>query len=81
MRSFDRYMALTYRMEITPDHYEGGYVVSFPDLPGCLTCADTLSEAMELAADAKREWLYASMEDGYPIPEPSACELSHSVVR
>lgn len=64
-------MALPYRMEITPDRYEGGYVVGFPDLPGCLTCADTLSEALELAVDAKREWLFASMEDGYPIPEPA----------
>lgn len=62
-------------MEVIPDRYEGGYVVSFPDLPGCLTCADTLSEAMELADDAKREWLFASMEDGYPIPEPAAYEL------
>lgn len=34
---------------------------------------------MELAVDEKREWLYASMEDGYPIPEPSTCELAPAV--
>ncbi len=42
-------------MEIEQDLDEGGYVVSFPDLPGCITCADTLEKAIELASDAKQE--------------------------
>ncbi|MBQ9717072.1 MAG: toxin-antitoxin system HicB family antitoxin [Clostridia bacterium] len=70
MRTIDEYMRLPYRMEITPDTAEGGYVVRFPELPGCLTCADTLEEAVRNAADCKKEWLNAAMEDGIDIPEP-----------
>ena len=29
------YMNLWYRMEIVEDKDEGGYVLSYPDLPGC----------------------------------------------
>ena len=32
------YMELSYRMEIVEDKDEGGFVVSYPDLPGCITC-------------------------------------------
>jgi len=70
MRTIDEYMRLPYRMEIIPDTAEGGYVVRFPELPGCLTCADTLEEAIRNAADCKKEWLAAAMEDGIDIPEP-----------
>ena len=49
MRTIDEYMRLPYRMEIIPDTAEGGYVVRFPELPGCLTCADTLEEAVRRA--------------------------------
>ena len=70
MRTIDEYMRLPYRMEIIPDTAEGGYVVRFPELPGCLTCADTLEDAVLNAADCKKEWLTAAMEDGIDIPEP-----------
>ena len=70
MRTIDEYMRLPYRMEVIPDTAEGGYVVRFPELPGCLTCADTLEEAVRNAADCKKEWLTAAMEDGIDIPEP-----------
>ena len=72
MRTIDEYMRLPYRMEVIPDTAEGGYVVRFPELPGCLTCADTLEEAIRNAADCKKEWLAAAMEDGIDIPEPAS---------
>ena len=70
MRTIDEYMRLPYRMEVIPDTVEGGYVVRFPELPGCLTCADTLEEAIRNAADCKKEWLTVAIEDGIDIPEP-----------
>ena len=70
MRTIDEYMRLPYRMEVIPDTVEGGYVVRFPELPGCLTCADTLEEAVRNAADCKKEWLTAALEEGIDIPEP-----------
>lgn len=74
MRTIDEYMDLSYRMEIVEDHDEGGYVVSFPDLKGCITCAETIEKAIENSKDAKRAWLEAMIEDGYEIPEPDDLE-------
>ena len=70
MRTIEEYMRLPYRMEIIPDTVEGGFAVRFPELPGCLTCGDTLEEAVQNAADCKKEWLIAAMEEGISIPEP-----------
>ena len=67
----EKYMSLHYHMKIIEDKSEGGYVASYPDLPGCLTCGETLEEVVKNADDAKREWLLAAMEEGIDIPEPS----------
>lgn len=76
MKTLDDYMKMPYRMEVTPDTDEGGFVVSFPELPGCVTVGDTLQEAYDNAVDAKKEWLLAALEDGYAISEPSVFEYS-----
>ena len=47
------------RMEIIEDPYEGGYVVSYPELPGCITSGETLESAITNAQDAKIAWLSA----------------------
>lgn len=70
MRTIDEYMKLPYKMEITPDIEEGGFVVSFPDLPGCLTVGDSVVDAIKSAEDAKRTWFEAALEDGVAINEP-----------
>ena len=49
MKTVDEYFQLPYRMEIIEDIDEGGFVVNFPDLPGCLTCGETVEEAVENA--------------------------------
>ncbi|MCI6697473.1 MAG: type II toxin-antitoxin system HicB family antitoxin [Erysipelotrichaceae bacterium] len=71
MTNIENYSSLHYHMEIINDLSEGGYVASYPDLPGCLTCGDTLEEVVKNADEAKREWLLAAMEEGIDIPEPS----------
>ncbi len=71
MKTIDEYLKLPYKMELFPDTEEGGYVASFPDLPGCLTVGDTLEEVYQNAMDAKRAWLEAAIEDGVSIYEPN----------
>ncbi len=68
MTELTDYMAAHYKMEIEQDADEGGYVVSFPDLPGCITCSDTLEGAIAAAEDAKQEWITAAIEEGIDIP-------------
>lgn len=66
------YMELPYRMEIVPDKEEGGYTVMFPELPGCITCGETLESAVSNVEDAKKAWLIAALEEGQKIPEPES---------
>ena len=74
MKTLNDYMALPYRLEIVEDQEEGGYVVSYPDLPGCITCGDTIEDAMNNAKDAKKAWIEAALEEGIEINEPDSIE-------
>ena len=70
MKTIEDYLRLNYTMEVIKDPDEGGFVVSFPELPGCLTCGQSLESALANALDAKKSWLEASLEDGLVIQEP-----------
>ena len=48
----------------------GGYLVEFPDLPGCISDGETVDEAIANGMDAKQAWVAVAMEQGRPIPEP-----------
>ena len=74
MKTLEDYLGLSYRMEIVEDRDEGGFVVSFPELPGCVSSGETLERAIENAYDAKRAWLEAALEDGAAIREPGSLE-------
>ena len=63
-------MNLPYKMVIIPDEKEGGFTAKFPDLPGCLTCAETMEDLIANVLDAKKAWFEAAIEDGYAISEP-----------
>ena len=54
MKTLNDYLAMSYRMEIVEDKDEGGFVVSYPELPGCITCGETIERAVENAADDKK---------------------------
>ena len=53
MKTLNEYMSMSYKMEIIEDQDEGGFVISYPDLPGCITCGETIESAMQNAKDAK----------------------------
>ncbi len=74
MKNLEYYMSLPYRLEVTPDSDEGGYVVRYPDLPGCLSAGNTKQDALANAKDAKREWIIAALEEGVYIAEPASLE-------
>ena len=67
MNTLNDYMSISYRMEIVEDKEEGGFVVSYPDLPGCITCGETIESAVANAIDAKKAWLEAAIEQGIEI--------------
>ena len=50
---------------------EDGISIEFPDLPGCLPCADTQEKAFKNAREAMGLHLYGMEQDGDPIPDPT----------
>lgn len=74
MKTLNEYMKLPYRMEIIEDTEEGGYVASYPELPGCMSCGETIESAVSNAVDAKKAWLEAALEEEIPIQEPDSLE-------
>lgn len=74
MKTSEDYLNMPHKMEVEPDPDEGGFVVSFPDLPGCITCGETIEEAYENARDAKRCWIEAALDSGMTIPEPASAK-------
>lgn len=52
------------------DYAKDGISVSFPDLPGCFTCASTDAEALRMAKDALsgHMWTLEDFEETIPTP-------------
>ena len=66
-------MNLAYTAVFTPCE-EGGYMVTVPDLPGCITEGDNLAEALFMAEDAASGWVLGELEDGKEPPKASEME-------
>lgn len=48
---------------------EGGYTISVPSLPGCISYGETFEETIDVIKDAMAGWLQVAKEEGLPIPE------------
>jgi antitoxin HicB len=70
-KTFEYYVNLPYRVDIYPEEDGNGYTAVIPDLPGCMTCADTIEELWDMIQEAKELWLEVALEDGDHIPEPA----------
>jgi predicted RNase H-like HicB family nuclease len=49
-------------------------LVSYPELPGCITCGETIESAVANALDAKKAWLEAAIDDNIEINEPDSLD-------
>lgn len=65
--------ALPYPFTIRPLLPEegGGYLIEFPDLPGCMSDGETPEEAMINGKDAMESWLSCARKFQDHIPKPS----------
>ena len=52
----------------------GNFGLTFPDVPGCVTAADTLDELLQQAAEALSFHLEGLAEDKRPMPVPHKLE-------
>ena len=53
---------------------EGGFWVSFPDLPECFTEGDDMQQAYEMAVDALGLAISSRMEEGEEVPSASEAD-------
>jgi predicted RNase H-like HicB family nuclease len=60
--------ALGYPFRVVPE--DGAYFIEVPDLPGCITAADTADEIVPMVTEAVRGWIHAAEELGRPVPGP-----------
>ena len=58
-----------YTIILHPDQEEGGYTVTVPTLPGCITQGDTMDEAIAMAKDAIRLHIESLLAEGQPVPQ------------
>jgi antitoxin HicB len=61
---------LTYRILLNQEP-EGGYTVTVPSLPGCVTYGDNVNHAIEMAKEAIEGYLAVLKEQGEEIPDDS----------
>jgi predicted RNase H-like HicB family nuclease len=59
------YVALIERAE------DGSYSAFIPDLPGCVSCSDTLDEVRSLIREGAKLHLESLRSHGEPVPLPT----------
>lgn len=61
---------LRYSMIIEWSDEDDAFIVTVPELPGCITHGATYAEAVQQGEDAIESWLDAARAGGRPIPDP-----------
>ncbi len=61
-------MMLKYTIILEPDTEEGGYTVTVPALPGCITQGETIEQCIERAQEAIAGYIESLRAEGEPIP-------------
>ena len=60
------------RIEPLPVEEGGGFLVTVPDLPGCMADGATIEQAVAEAQDAFEAWTMAEQQDKADLPAPKA---------
>jgi antitoxin HicB len=69
-----------YPATLTPDAQDGGFVVTFVDVPEAITQGDDVPEALQQAADCLDEAIAGRIRRHDAIPEPSPVEAGQYTV-
>lgn len=59
-----------YSMLISWSEEDQAYIVSVPELPGCMADGKTPEEAVKEAQTVIELWIESALEDGDEIPKP-----------
>ena len=69
----DKRVVESYPFTIRPltEEEGGGFLVEYPDLPGCISDGGTPEESLRDGADAVKAYLLDCAKHGDPIPRPN----------
>jgi antitoxin HicB len=70
----------SYPVTLTADEEEGGYVVTFADIPEAITQGEDVADSLVQAADALEEAIAGRIRRGDDLPAPSAPDPDQPVV-
>lgn len=77
-REITYYIEEYYPVKIVEDTEKGGFTISLPDCPGCITCCQKWEDIPATIADAQKEWLEAVTENVTPpTEEPQERDLDY----
>lgn len=62
-------MVRQYTIVLEPDTVEGGYTVTVPALPGCITQGESVEQCIERAREAIEGYIESLEADEQSIPE------------
>ena len=71
---------MKFPVNLTPDKRDGGFVVTFPDIPEAITQGDTVEEALAMAEEALESALEFYFEDKRAVPAPSSPKRRQHVI-
>lgn len=69
-----------YPVTLTPDEEDGGFIVTFVDIPEAITQGETLQQALAAAKDALASALDFYFEDKRAVPAPSRPKRGQHVI-
>lgn len=72
-KNLDYYLSLKYpfKVETISQEEGGGFVITYPDLPGCMSDGETIEEALVNGEDASKAWIQTAYEKSIIVPEPN----------
>jgi antitoxin HicB len=73
-------LRLTYPAIFTPDTEDGGFVITFPDIPEAITQANSIESGLVEAKDCLDEAVSGRLRLGKILPKPSILEVAHYLI-
>ena len=71
---------MKFPVTLTPDEADGGFVVTFQDIPEAITQGETVEEALAMAQEALETAMEFYFEDNRAVPAPSKPKRGQHVV-
>lgn len=71
---------MKFPVKLTPDKADGGFVVTFPDIPEAITQGESIEESLEMAQEALESALEFYFDDKRAVPAPSKPKRGQKVI-